>query len=496
MQEKRLAGVAIRAPLTDAGAMSSPKTDFSRCRVLIVEDVLPLAIQYRTMAKALGVETVTAASVREARNQIGQGPWHAALVDIHLPDGSGFEVMEALVTRWPHCAVIVVSGEDSLDNAVRAAHAGAMDFIEKPVEPDRLQITLRNALQAATLSARVEQLEPVQRSQFHGFIGSSAPMRAVYSMLETVAQSRAPVFIRGESGTGKELAADAVHRCSNRAKGAFVALNCAAIPKELIESELFGHVKGAFTGATADRSGAFLEADGGTLFLDEIAELDINVQAKLLRALQTGEVRRLGETRHRTVDVRIVSATHRDLHAQVQAGRFREDLFYRLYVIPVDLPPLRERGDDVVDIAQAMLERYSREDHKGFTRFSEAARAALLAHPWPGNVRELINVVRAAVALHDDTVMQVEMLPLHYRDSHEAPAAPAASGTPHRAPTAAETPAPAASEDAVAAIRPLATVERETIEQALRLCGGNITRAARALQVNPSTIHRKLASWS
>ena len=479
--------------------MPTTNHTFPGCRLLIVEDVLPLAIQYRVMAKPLGVEIVTTASVREALSHVNNGPWHAALVDINLPDGSGFEVMEAMTRRWPHCAVIVVSGEDSIDNAVRAAHAGAMDFIEKPVEADRLQITLRNGLQAASLAQRVEKLEqaePAKRGQFHAFVGSSQVMRAVYQMIETVSQSKAPVFIRGESGTGKELAADAIHRCSPRKNKPFVAMNCAAIPKELIESELFGHIKGAFTGATADRTGAFMEADQGSLFLDEIAEMDIGVQAKLLRALQTGEIKRLGETRSKTVDVRIICATHRDLYAEVLAGRFREDLFYRLYVIPLDLPPLRERGGDILEIAQTMLARYSSEDKKHFKRFSAESCAALLARSWPGNVRELINVVRAAVALNDGETVEVGMLPLQ---QNTAAPRPAGSAAPQTGVFAAEPLAPPASTNPPGNpenIKPLAQVEREAIEAAMRACGGNITRAAKALQVNPSTIHRKMSVWA
>ncbi|WP_374666889.1 sigma-54-dependent transcriptional regulator [Ramlibacter sp.] len=474
---------------------------FPDCRVLIVEDVLPLSIQYRAHAKALGVETVVAASAAEAQREVAKGPWHAALVDINLPDGSGFEVMQWLLRRWPACAVIVVTGEDSMDNAVRAAHAGAMDFLEKPVDPDRLQITLRNGLQAARLAQQVEALAPTQRERFHSFVGRSAAMQSVYRMIETVAASRAPVFIHGESGTGKELAAEAIHACSARAKAPLVTLNCAAIPKDLIESELFGHIKGAFTGATADRNGAFLEADGGTLFLDEIAELDINVQAKLLRALQTGEVRRLGENRARTVDARIVCASHRDLYEQVRLGRLREDLFYRLYVVPIELPALRERGEDVLLIAQAMLEKYAREDGKGFRGFSDEAQARLVAHTWPGNVRELINVIRAVVALHDGATVEADMLPpLQARAAAEALASPVTRPAP-AAPSMPVAEAASANPQALPAregtlrIRPLAEVEREAIQQALQAFGGNITHAARALGINASTIHRKMARW-
>ncbi len=470
--------------------MSSPT--FAGNRVLIVEDVLPLSIQYRAYVKPLGIESVVAASVAEAARKITQGPWHVALVDINLPDGTGFDVMEQMRQHWPDCAVIVISGEESKATAVRAADAGALDFIEKPVDPDRLRITLRNALQTAALTAEVDRLSPGKRGQFCDFIGDSAAMRAVYRTIETVAASRAPVFIQGESGTGKELAAEALHRCSPRAGKAFVPINCASIPHELIESELFGHVKGAFTGASTERNGAFLEADGGTLFLDEIAELDIQVQAKLLRVLQTGEVRRLGENRQRMVDVRVISATHRDLYARVQQGLFREDLYYRLHVVPVELPPLRERGQDILQIAEFVLNRHPREDKRRFRGFSAASRALLLQHRWPGNVRELINTIRAVVALHDGEQVEVEMLSSKLQADFRLAAKPEESSRPLRALGQGVARPAATSQE----ILPLAVVERRAIENALRAFGGNITRAAKALQVNPSTIHRKMAAWS
>lgn len=469
--------------------MSRPS--FPGYRALIVEDVLPLAIQYRAYVKPLGIETVVARSVADAAGKIEQGPWHVALVDIKLPDGTGFDVMERLQACWPDCAVIVISAEDSKDTAVRAADAGALDFIEKPVDPDRLRITLRNALRTAALNAEVEQLAPGKRGQFCRFVGDSAAMRVVYQTIETVASSRVPVFVQGESGTGKELAAEAIHQCSPRAQRALVPINCASIPTGLIESELFGHVKGAFTGATSDRNGAFIEADQGTLFLDEVAELDLEVQAKLLRVLQTGEVRRLGETRQRTVDVRLISATHRDLYAMVRAGQFREDLYYRLHVVPVELPPLRQRGKDILLIADAVLNRYAREDHRHFKGFTEESKALLMGHQWPGNVRELINTIRAVVAMHDGE--QVEASMLASRLQAERPPAPPllAPAPPAALPVVKDQTAPAGP----AGILPLALVERQAIETALRAFGGNITRAAKALQVNPSTIYRKMASW-
>lgn len=325
---------------------------------------------------------------------------------------------------------------------------------------------------------------PEQGQHFCNFIGQSQHMLQLYKNISAVAPSRAPVFIFGESGTGKELAADAIHRKSPRSQHALIPINCASIPHDLIESELFGHVKGAYTGAYTDRSGAFLEADKGTLFLDEVAELDKQTQAKLLRVLQTGEVRRVGESRCRFVDVRVLSATHRDVHALVRSGEFRQDLFYRLHVVPLVIPPLRDRGQDILLIAQHMLQQFAREDGRCFREFSSQAKAFLLAHVWPGNVRELMNTIRAAVALNDGVTMQLEMLcgglhggqvPL---DDHFVQAA-----TPRLDPQ-------------VGPIQTLAKLERDAIAAALHSFGGNVTHAAKALGVNPSTIHRKMTSYA
>jgi two-component system, repressor protein LuxO len=538
---------------------SSIASLFPGLRVLVVEDLVALAIQYKTISAKLGVQVTTAGTVAQAKRHIPEGPWHAALVDLNLPDGTGFDVMQALLKAHPACSVVVITAEDSLDNAVRASEAGAFDFIEKPVEAERLLVTLRNALHASLLTQQVASLQTEAPRQFEQFHGHSAAMQTIYKMIDTVAQSNAPVCITGESGTGKELAANAIHARSPRKSKNLVAINCAAIPKELIESELFGHARGAFTGAVADRQGVFIEADKGTLFLDEIAELDLAVQAKLLRVLQTGEVKRLGEDKTRIVDVRIVCATHRNLQERVRQGEFREDLFYRLYVVPIDLPPLRERGDDVVLIARKLLTQYAREDGRQFTDFSADALAALTAHNWPGNVRELINVVRAAVALHDGKTVELAMLPDSLTPKTRAlaqagqpfaepaaamvPRPPTAHTAPDAAPAAAARPLPfgdAQGEqwfsqppyaDAAAApapsiasmastapaataqpggaaspanaptfdrklIRPLDQVEREAVDYALRAFGGNVAKAARALQVNPSTLYRKIQGWT
>ncbi len=517
---------------------------FPGLRVLVVEDLIALAIQYRTLAARLDVHVSTAGTLAEAMRQVPLGPWHAALVDLNLPDGSGFEVLQALLQAHPACSVVVITAEESLDNAVRASKAGAFDFIQKPVEAERLLVTLRNALHASRLSQRVTTLQTAAPKHFEQFIGQSAEMQAVYRMIETVAASNAPVCISGESGTGKELVALAIHTRSPRRHKKLVTLNSAAIPRELIESELFGHVKGAFTGASSDRPGVFQEADQGTLFLDEIAELDLGAQAKLLRVLQTGEVKRLGEDKARIVDVRVVCATHRDLRARVRAGEFREDLFYRLYVVPIELPPLRSRGNDVLLIANELLLRYAKEDGKRFRSFSEDALTALRAHAWPGNVRELINVIRAVVALNDAVEVQASMLPLELRQPallragprgpnnrvlpavlptehddevpwfaqsfessgfEELPATDAAQmevsvAGPLAARTAPaplmETAPPSPVSFDRAKVRPLLEIEREVVDYALRAFGGNVAQAARALQVNPSTLYRKIQVWT
>jgi two-component system, repressor protein LuxO len=496
---------------------------FPGLKVLVVEDLLALAIQYKSIAGRLDVDVTIAGRVTQAKRCIAEGPWHAALIDLNLPDGSGFEVMQALLAAYPACSVVVITAEDSLDVAVRASQAGAFDFIQKPVEAERLLVTLRNALNASHLNQRVASLQTVVPKQFEQFIGQSPEMQTVYKMIETVASSNASVCITGESGTGKELAAAAIHARSPRKVKKLVAINCAAIPKELIESELFGHARGAFTGAVTDRQGVFIEADKGTLFLDEIAELDLGVQAKLLRVLQTGEVKRLGEDKTRIVDVRIVCATHRNLAERVRAGEFREDLFYRLFVVPIDLPPLRNRGGDIALIARNILARYAREDGKRFTDFSPEALAALGNYAWPGNVRELLNVIRAVVALNDAERVEWQMLPASLKTSlveekpwFSLPDGPAvASANPVNQDDQANQVNPATAASPVQAvsknmkpgtkvkatfdaknIRPLPVVERELIDYALRTFGGNVAKAARALQVNPSTLYRKIQGWT
>ncbi len=397
--------------------------------------------------------------------------------------------------------------------------AGAVDFIVKPYARARLSVTLANALEKRALVAQLRSVRArLERDRFFGFIGASAPMQAAYRTIESVAASRASVFITGESGTGKELAAEAIHKASPRANGSFVALNCGAIPRDLLESEVFGHVRGAFTGAVTDRPGAARLADGGTLFLDEIGEMPLDMQVKLLRFVQTGSFAAVGGSKVERVDVRFVCATNRDPMLEVQAGRFREDLYYRLYVVPIELPPLRDRGDDVLLIARHFLASFAREERRRFRGFTPEAEAALMAYSWPGNVRQLQNVVRNVVVLHDAELVDAAMLPppvirlgslltpapvplappvLLPLPVMESPLEFAVPPGPVPLQDREELPDEPAEAEPPPALElvPLAVMERRLIEAAIRHTNGDVPRAATLLEVNPSTVYRKLVTW-
>ena len=332
------------------------KREEQNLKVLIVEDALPLATVYGHHLSRAGIDTVHVETGEEALKRIRKGGISVVLLDLQLPDMNGMDILGAIREEQLPVTVVVVTSSGSIKTAVEAMQAGAYDFIVKPVAEERLVTTTRNALERETLTEVVAEVrKPASSKANLGFVGSSLPMLAVYKMIESVARSNASVFITGESGTGKEVCAEAIHKSSPRAKRPFVPLNCAAIPKDLIESEIFGHIKGAFTGATSDRDGAAARADGGTLFLDEICELEMNLQAKLLRFLQSGTVQKVGSDTLKKVDVRIVCATNRDPLEEVEAGRFREDLYYRLHVLPIGLPPLRARRAVILELARHLV---------------------------------------------------------------------------------------------------------------------------------------------
>jgi two-component system, repressor protein LuxO len=458
----------------------------ARPRLLLVEDTPSILRLYHEVLQKLDVDLIDAETSARALASLGEAIPDVVLLDIELPDGNGLDTLRRIRAGKLPSAVIVVTAHGSVKVAVEAMREGAYDFIMKPFPPDRLIVTVKNALERRQLQTLAEANEIVKRGNFHGLLGSSLPMRAVYHVIENAASSRATVFITGESGTGKELCAEAIHQLSPRRGGPFVAVNCGAIPRELMESEMFGHVRGAFTGAVGNREGAVSRAKGGTLFLDEVCEMDLSLQVKLLRVIQSGEFQKVGGAEVEQADLRYVCATNRDPWSEVQAGRFREDLYYRLHVVPCAMPPLRARDDDVLLLARHFLAQYSQEEGKTFADFDDGAMRALRRYPWPGNIRELQNVLRNAVLFNQGRVVTHAMLTR--LDPNAAPR-PAAAAPPIAALSAK------VSATAGGTIKPLWLIEKEAIEEAIALCGGNVPRAAALLEINPSTIYRRKAEW-
>ncbi|MBO0213837.1 sigma-54-dependent Fis family transcriptional regulator [Vibrio sp. Vb2880] len=445
----------------------------------MVEDTASVAALYRSYLTPLEIDINIVGTGREAIESIAHREPDLILLDLRLPDMTGMDVLHAVKQRSPDVPVIFMTAHGSIDTAVEAMRHGAQDFLIKPCEADRLRVTVNNAIRKAN-KLKNETDNPGNQN-YQGFIGSSQTMLAVYRTIDSAATSKASIFITGESGTGKEVCAEAIHAASKRGDKPFIAINCAAIPKDLIESELFGHVKGAFTGAATDRQGAAELADGGTLFLDELCEMDLDLQTKLLRFIQTGTFQKVGSSKMKSVDVRFVCATNRDPWKEVQEGRFREDLYYRLYVIPLHLPPLRERGDDVIEIAYSLLGYMSKEEGKGFVRLAPDVVERFKQYEWPGNVRQLQNVLRNVVVLNEGREIALTMLP---------PPLNQLSDSRINVPKAS--PAPVSVHE----IFPLWMTEKQAIEKAIEACDGNIPRAAGYLDVSPSTIYRKLQTWN
>ena len=458
--------------------------------VLIVEDDAAIARVYSAYLDDDGYDVTHVETGADALEALESRVPDAVLLDLKLPDMNGFDILTKIRDDQLPTGVIVVTGEGSMRTAIDAMKLGARDFVVKPCDKNRLLLTLKNVIETQLLREIVDTYrDEIDRQSFSGFIGSSLTMQGVYKTIESAAKSKASVFITGESGTGKEVCAEAVHHESERSNKPFVALNCGAIPRDLVESEIFGHVKGAFTGAVADRIGSAGQASGGTLFLDEICEMELALQPKLLRFLQTGTFLRVGGNKTEEVDVRIICATNRDPWQEVSEGNFREDLYYRLHVLPIELPPLRARDADAVEIARHFLDVYANEEGKGFTAFSPEVEASIQSYPWPGNVRQLQNVVRNIVVLNDGDIVTPEMLP--------APLDSAVDDMrEHRLSSIgaqpATTPAAATTSDE---IRPLEDLEREAIQNAIKVCGGNIPEAALRLGISAATIYRKRAGW-
>ncbi|NLS13919.1 sigma-54-dependent Fis family transcriptional regulator [Vibrio sp. SM6] len=442
----------------------------------MVEDTASVAALYRSYLMPLGIDITIVGTGRDALESISERIPDLILLDLRLPDMTGMDVLSSVKATHPDIPVIFMTAHGSIDTAVEAMRYGAQDFLIKPCEADRLRVTVNNGLRKAN-KPKTHTMNR-ENSGYQGFIGSSQTMLGVYRTIDSAATSKASIFITGESGTGKEVCAEAIHAASQRGERPFIAINCAAIPKDLIESELFGHVKGAFTGAATDRQGAAELADGGTLFLDELCEMDLDLQTKLLRFIQTGTFQKVGSSKMQSVDVRFVCATNRDPWQEVQNGRFREDLYYRLYVIPLHLPPLRERGEDVIEIAHSLLGYMSHEEGKNFVRFSESVVERFRQYEWPGNVRQLQNVLRNVVVLNNGKEITLNMLP-----------------PPLNQPIEPKQEWCEPDSFSVSDIVPLWLTEKRTIEQAIAACDGNIPRAAGCLDVSPSTLYRKLQSW-
>ncbi|WP_136645144.1 sigma-54 dependent transcriptional regulator [Tabrizicola sp. YIM 78059] len=466
--------------------MKTPTT--SRPPLLLIEDTSSLQMVYRSILSGAGFRVSVAGSAAEGLAQFQALRPAVVLLDLVLPDRDGLQLMQEFLAMQPETAIIAITANGSVNRAVEAMRAGAHDFLVKPFDENRLLGAVQNLLKErgerrAEESGIVPSVESATLPDTSGFIGSSEAMKRIHATIASVARSMATVFITGESGTGKELCALAVHANSARASGPFIALNCGAIPQDLLESEVFGHMKGSFTGAISDKPGAAAAADGGTLFLDEICEMAPALQTKLLRFLQTSTVQPVGATRPRKVNVRIVCATNRDPLDAVRRGQFREDLYYRLFVVPIHMPPLRERGHDVIEIAEAALQRFAEEEGRRFHGLTPETRALLLQLPWPGNVRQLLNVIRNVVVLNRGGWVTPEMLPPGLADDLPARATSGPQPDPDLPTT-----------DSLVGLT-LAEAERLLIEATLARHGNSIPRAARVLDVSPSTLYRKIEGW-
>jgi DNA-binding NtrC family response regulator len=461
-----------------AGSETPPVAGSGRGTILVVEDDAAMRTMLREALEDDGYAVEAAAGGRAGVERVRQGGIDLVVSDVKMPDLDGLDMLREIKAVSPSPHVITITAFGSIDTAIRAVKLGAFDYITKPFDVDQLILSVQKALAERALRSEVARLrDEVQRSYRWGnIVGRSAAMQEVFGLIRRLSGSSASVLVTGASGTGKELVAKAIHFNSPRRERPFVPINCAAIPDTLLESELFGYKRGAFTDARTDRTGIFVEADGGTMFLDEIAELSPALQAKLLRVLQEGEIRPLGAARSEKVDVRVVAATNKDLETRLTSGAFRQDLYYRLNVIHIHLPALRDRPEDILPLAEHFLGRSATKAGKEIRAFHESAKKALCGYGWPGNVRELENVVERAVALADGALVRDDDLPALVRERR-----------------ATET------DDLGAALArglTLDELEREYIQRVLAAEGGNKTRAAQRLGLDRKTLYRKLEEYA
>jgi len=448
-------------------------------RALIVDDDKSSLRALTQLVKNEGFVTVGAANLQEARGRLQVEPPDLILIDLMLPDGSGLDLVEDLGEGADKTSVVVITGHASVETAVEALRRGASDYLTKPVDMARLKAVLVNVARTHELKVKITELRGQLRElgRFGDMVGGSPPMQHVYDLIGKVAPTNATVLVAGESGTGKELVAQTLHQLSRRAAKPFLAVNCGAISPNLIESELFGHERGSFTGADRQHRGYFERADGGTLLLDEISEMPPELQVKLLRVLETSGVPRVGGDKLVRVDVRVIAATNRDLEQAVAEGKLRQDLLYRLKVFPIPLPPLRERGNDVLALAEFFLEELNREEGAK-KRFTDEAYTAITSHRWPGNVRELKNVIHRAFILAEDEIGP-EMLPSEIAQARERAAAAAAGDGLRLRPGT-----------------PLADMERRLIELSLDHFGGDKRKTAESLGISLKTLYNRLNEYA
>ena len=440
----------------------------SRTRILIIDDE-PSVLLETSAALRRQYDVATAGSAEEAEKLLGKERVDLVLTDLRLPGRDGLAVLEAAKALVPDLPVVLMSGHGTIEEAVKAIQMGAADFVEKPFGPERLLVTVERALELKALKRENESLRQ-RAGAAEEMVGKSAALEQVRAEIAKVAPTDAKVLVTGESGSGKELVARAIHRLSARARGPFEKLNCAALPKDLVESELFGYEKGAFTGAQTMKRGRLEASDQGTLFLDEIGDMSLDTQAKFLRAIETGEIERLGGTRTIAVDARIVSATNKDLPEEIREGRFREDLYYRLNVVPIHLPPLRQRREDIPLLVEHFVRRASADLGRAPRAFTPEAMKRLAAYSWPGNIRELRNVLERLLIMTEGETLDLadveEVLP---SESDEEPVSE------------------------IKAARDKA--EREAISTMLKQCNWNVTEAARRLGMDRGYLHRKIKRY-
>ncbi len=464
-------------------------------RILVVEDDLAHGEALQAALEAEGYLVETAHDADAALDRLGARHFDLVLTDLRLGDRDGLELLREARKVAPDLSVFLITGHGSLEIAVEAMRQGAADYLAKPVNLVELRTRVARELEKRALAADNQALRRELDNRFglDGIIGNSPLMRGVFDVVRMAGPTDATVLLLGESGTGKELIAQACHRLSRRAKRRFVAINCAALTESLIESELFGHVKGAFTGANTNKDGKFQFANGGTLFLDEIGDMPLPTQAKLLRVLEEGQVTPVGSNESQSVDVRILAATNRDLLQRVEEGRFRQDLYYRLAVVAVDLPPLRQRLEDLPLLVDHFRRDFSERHGKSIERIADAVLARFRSHSWPGNVRELRNAIETMVVLDQDGELGSDDMPLGLRQA-QAVATTAAAGGGDGAAASAQ---PGQVPDAIRALagRTLEEIERDLIAVTLELQGHNRQRAAKALGIGERTLYRKIQKY-